>query len=339
MLLEIVAKWLGLLGESLAPAIPGLITSFFSVLVGALPFMVIAAFASATLEVFVSRDTIARMIPKNPILGILVAPVIGLAIPMCECGIVPVARRMIQKGIPGAAAITFMLANPIINPLSIYSTYLAFSNLNMPINMVWWRIGLGYFVAIAIGILMQTQLKRSQNDLILHESYSVPAAATMEGAQVDTCGCGDEHHAHDHHHAATGGEKVQDWLHHAATEFFDVAKYFIIGSGLAAISQALINRDTLAAIGGGMIVSVLVMMAFAYLVSICSEADAFVAAGYASTFMPGGLLAFLVAGPMTDVKNTMMMLSAFRRPFVIFLNIAIFGLVGLSAIALNFALR
>lgn len=328
MLLELFSKWLGLLGESVAPAMPAMITSFFSVLIGAMPFIVIAVFASALLEVYVSKDAIARLVPRNGVLGVLAAPLMGAFIPMCECGIVPVARRMVQKGVTGSAAITFMLANPILNPLAVYSTYLAFPMFR---EMVWWRIGMGYTVAVLIGLMIQFGLGRRQAEAILHDHDQV--AATAEHAH-DTCDCG---HDHDGRGADTRSpwEKFQSFLHHASTEFFDVSKYFIIGAGLAAISQAMISREILETIGGGVVLSVLIMIAFAFVICICSEADAFVAATFASTFTPGALLAFLVAGPMTDIKNTLMMLHAFRRNFVIFLNIAIIGLTALIAIGIN----
>jgi len=110
----------------------------------------------------------------------------------------------------------------------------------------------------------------------------------------------------------------------------------MIGAGIAAISQAMISRSFLEAIGGGMVLSVLVMTAFAFIICICSEADAFVAATFASTFTPGALLAFLVAGPMTDIKNTMIMADQFRRPFVIGLNVMIIGLTAAAGIGINY---
>lgn len=309
---------------------PAMFTSFMSVLVGALPFIVVAAMASAVLEVFVSRDAIARLAPRNQMLGILVAPLFGLLVPMCECGIVPVARRMIQKGVPGATAITFMLANPIINPLSIYSTYLAFPYAR---QMVWWRIGLGYAVSVLIGLIIRARPQTSQASQILHQSAIAETAATVEGGHACECG-------HDHGEGGHGGQtlaqKLQACLDHAASEFFDVLKFFIIGSALAAISQAVIDRRLIEAVGGGPITSVLIMLAFAYVICICSEADAFVASSFASSFTPGALLAFLVAGPMTDIKNTLMMASAFRRPFVVRLNILILGLTAIVTIGLNF---
>ncbi len=324
-------KWLGLLWESVAPALPALTTTFFSVLVGALPFMVIAAFASAILEVFVSKDRIARLVPRNGALGVLLAPLLGLVIPMCECGIIPVARRMVQKGVPAGAAITFMLANPILNPLSLYSTYLAFPFAR---QMLFWRAGLAYGISVVIGLLTLYLYRRAENGAILHPSHALPLAATLEGGIGCECG-----HGHHHHHAQSLGEKIQAVLDHAATEFFDVAKYFVIGATLAAISQALISREMLEAVGQGAVVSVLVMITFAFLLCICSEADAFVAAAFASTFTPGALLAFLVAGPMTDLKNTLMMASAFRRSYVIILNVAIIAVTALTTIVLNYVIN
>jgi uncharacterized membrane protein YraQ (UPF0718 family) len=316
------------LWDLVGSALPAISTSFFSVLVGALPFIVVAAFASAILEVYVSPDAIARLVPRNPLLGILLAPVFGLVFPMCECGIVPVARRMIQKGVPGATAIAFMLANPILNPLSIYATYLAFPFAR---SMVLWRVGLGYLVAVLIGLVVQRLGRgRAESEYLLHPSFAPSAAHAAD------CACGHDHHQHEHTHVAPARSRLLDCLNHATTEFFDVLKYFIIGSGLAAISQALLDRRTLEFVGSGRVMSVLVMIAFAYLICVCSEADAFVAASFTATFMPGALLGFLVAGPMTDIKNTMMMQSAFRRSFVLLLNGLIIGITAVLAIGLNF---
>lgn len=315
---EMFARWGQLLVEVTGPVLGAMATSFLSVMVGALPFMVIAAFASAILEVYVSKDAIARLMPKNHVLGVLLAPVLGLVVPMCECGIVPVARRMVQKGVPAPAAVTFMLANPILNPLTIYSTYLAFPYFR---DMVWLRLAMGYTVAVIIGLV----LARIKNLQILKDTRVEEAAA---------CECGHDH-GHDHRHQ-TGVQKFQACLEHAATEFFDVTKYFIIGAGLAAFAQVLIDRSLLEALGRDPVTSVLVMIAFAFVICICSEADAFVAATFASTFTPGALLAFLVSGPMTDMKNTLMMSSSFNRRFVWSLNAAIFTITAVLAIGVNY---
>lgn len=312
-----------LLWEAIAPGVRFFATSFLSVLIGALPFIVVAVLASAFLEVFVSREALARWIPRNPVLGVLLAPLAGMLIPMCECGIVPVARRLLVKGAPLPAAIAFMLANPILNPLVFLSTRLAFPTAP---HMVWWRMGLGYAVAVlaALGVAL---LARRPGRAYLRDAPAAPVA-WYDGAPLpiaggsgagDGCDCG---HGHDH-----GGQglrqKVYHLLEHAGDEFFSVGRFFITGAFLAALAQAFIGRSLLEAVGRGPVFSVLTMIAFAYVISICSEADAFVAATFASTFAPGALLAFLVFGPMSDIKNTMMMLSVFQRRFVVGLNIAL----------------
>lgn len=301
----------------IAPGLQFFATSFLSVLIGALPFIVVAVFASAFLEVFVSREALARWLPRNPVLGALVAPLIGMVIPMCECGIVPVARRLITKGAPLPVATAFMLANPILNPLVFLSTKLAFPNAP---HMVWWRMGLGYAVAVLTALAVAVVARRPGAAYLLatpsgpvafFDGAPLPIAG---GSDDGPCDCG-------HHHGRqTGAEKVRALFEHATDEFFSVGRYFIIGALLAALAQAFISRTLLESVGRGPLFSVLTMMVFAYLLSICSEADAFVAATFASTFAPGALLAFLVFGPMSDVKNTMMMLSVFRRRFVAGLN-------------------
>jgi uncharacterized membrane protein YraQ (UPF0718 family) len=321
------------------PQLQFFVTSLLSVLIGALPFLVVAVLASAFLETFVSRERLARLVPKNPVVGVLLAPLLGLLIPMCECGIIPVARRLMLKGVPLPVAVAFMLANPILNPLVILSTHLAFPN--MP-GMVWWRIGLGYGVAVGAALLISLWVRNAGSDVLLPPGGRGRLPA-MAGGQDDAasgqddaacahaaCGCGHDH-AHDHPQRQPLGERLHHLLVHAGDEFFTVGRYFVLGAVLAGLVQTFLQRSTLEAIGQGPVLSVLGLMGLAYLLSICSEADAFVAASFASTFTPAALLAFLVFGPMSDVKNTLMMLSVFNRRFVLALNLVLAGLVMLGA--------
>lgn len=323
-LVEYGGRTVQLVWETAAPGVQFFATSFLSVLIGALPFLVVAVFASAFLEVFVSREALARWIPRHPVLGVLVAPLAGMLIPMCECGIVPVARRLVLKGAPLPVATAFMLANPILNPLVILSTRLAFPTAP---HMVWWRLGLGYGVAVLAALAVAALARRPGTAYLIGAPArlrdGLPLPVTGGSGPEPACGCGDEHH-HGHAPAAAPlGARLRLLIEHAGDEFFTVGRYFIAGAFLAALAQAFIGRNVLEALGRGPLLSVVVMMAFAYLLSICSEADAFVAATFASTFSPGALLAFLVFGPMTDVKNTLMMLSVFRRRFVVGLNAAL----------------
>lgn len=112
-------------------------TVFLSVLIGAMPFLIVAALASAAIEVYVQPGVLARWLPRRLSRALFIAPLAGMAIPMCECGIVPVAGRLIRKGVPVPVAITFMLANPVLNPLVIYSTWLAFRTSGRSSGFAW----------------------------------------------------------------------------------------------------------------------------------------------------------------------------------------------------------
>ncbi len=313
-------------------------TSFLSVLIGALPFIVVAVFASAFLEVFVSRETLVRWIPKNPVLGALLAPLAGAVIPMCECGNVPVVRRLILKGAPLPAALSFMLANPILNPLVILSTSLAFP---FAPHMVWWRIGLGYVIAVIAAVTVGVLVRRPEIIMVRPAAggSDTACACGYEHAEDGGHGCGHDHAGHDHaghdHAREPLSRKIYRMFSHASDEFFSVGRYFILGAFVAGLAQSLISRPVLESVGRGPIVSVLVMVVFAYVICICSEADAFVAATFASTFSPGALLAFMVFGPMADLKNTLMQLSVFRRRFVVTFNLMLAALNLAAGILVN----
>ena len=110
---------------------------------------------------------------------------------------------------------------------------------------------------------------------------------------------------------------------HGTTELFEMSKYLMLGAFLTALIQTFVSQDSLSAIGQGPFISHVFMMGFAYLLSLCSTTDAFVAASFAKSFSPGSLLAFLVFGPMIDVKSTLMMLSIFKARFVLTLSIVV----------------
>ncbi len=274
-----------------------LIIIFLSILIEALPFVLIGVAISAVIHLYLSEDLVKRLLPRNRLLGLLPAALMGLIFPLCECGNVLIARRLVGKGVPLHLAITFMIAAPVINPVTIFSTYMAFPN--MP-QMVYYRVGGAYFVSVAVGIGLYLYLRKRDES---KELRPLPEA---------DCGC------------AAGDEKPRGaWGHlkavtsHAGEDFFTMGKFLILGAFLAALIQTQVSRDLLVEVGSGRLSSVLVMMVLAYGMSICSEADAFVAASFSGTFRPASLLAFMLYGPMTDIKNTLMMLACFRGRFTL----------------------
>lgn len=278
-------------------------TIFISILIESLPFVTLGVLISGIIQIFLTEEMIAKVIPKNRILAVLFASFLGFFFPSCECGIVPIVRRLTGKGVPISAGIAFMLTAPIINPVVLFATYIAFGS---DWKMAIYRTCGALFVSIAVGLLLAYFWKGNplKEEHIHHDHEH------------------DHSDDHDHHHDHSD-EKTSVWkkiwltLEHAVEEFFSMGKYLVIGSLIAAAVQTYIKTSTLVSIGHGKISSSLVMMALAFILSLCSEADAFIASSFRTTFATSSLLAFLVFGPMVDLKNLMMMLATFKKRLVL----------------------
>nr|WP_143804845.1 permease [Paraliobacillus ryukyuensis] len=273
-------------------------TIFISILIEALPFVLIGVFIAGIIQIFVTESHIKRCLPKNRYLAIVSSCFIGACFPACECGIVPIVRRLLGKGVPIYAGIGFMLTGPLINPMVILSTYMAFgNNLNMAIS----RMIIGFVLALMIAFIVSCFFRSNHLKIPAH--------------------FGQEHHDGHGHHSLM--YKLKDTVMHAIDEFFDIGKFLIVGALLAAFVQTFLSAEVLIDLGGGTASSTAVMMALAYLLSLCSEADAFIGVSFQHLFPPAAILSFLIYGPMLDLKNTMMMLSVFKARFVFVLLIVI----------------
>jgi len=271
-------------------------TIFISILIEALPFILLGVIISGIIQIFVTDEMMAKAIPKNKFGAIVLASVIGALFPACECGIVPITRRLMAKGVPLYAAIPFMLTGPIINPVVLFATFVAFGND--------WKImierGLvAFLVSLIVGLILAFQFKTPQ---VKNEIHVHTASKKMS-------------------------EKIGDALKHTIDEFFSVGKFVIIGGLIAAAMQTYVKTSTLIALGHGVVSSNVVMMGLSYILSLCSSADAFIASSFRSTFNDSAIIAFLVFGPMFDIKNTLMMLSQFKTKFVFSLFVYVFILV------------
>ncbi|MGG2090707.1 permease [Priestia aryabhattai] len=271
-------------------------TIFISILIEALPFILLSVIISGIIQIFVTDEMMAKAIPKNKFGAIVLASVIGALFPACECGIVPITRRLMAKGVPLYAAIPFMLTGPIINPVVLFATFVAFGND--------WKIMIergvvAFLVSLIVGLILAFQFKTPQvkNELHVHT-----APKKMS-------------------------EKIGEALKHTIDEFFSVGKFVIIGGLIAAAMQTYVKTSTLMALGHGAVSSNVVMMGLSYILSLCSSADAFIASSFRSTFNDSAIIAFLVFGPMFDIKNTLMMLSQFKTKFVFSLFAYVFILV------------
>ncbi|CAM4356220.1 MAG: permease [Paenibacillus macerans] len=286
-------------------------TMFISIFLEALPFILLGVISSSMLQWFVSERRLARIIPRNPLLGMLFASLGGMLFPICECGMVPVVRRLVAKGMPVYIATVFILSGPILNPVVLFATYTAFRN--RP-EVLYSRIGLAIIVSFVVGLIVYRFVRYNPLRLNLEALYDE----------------GPESIKHD-----TWTGKFTAFFIHTLNEFFEMSKYLAIGALITAIIHTFVNTGQLAAYGQGPVSSHLLMSGFAYLLSICSTSDAFVASSFVGTFSAGSLITFLVLGPMLDLKGTLMLLSAFKTKFVVTLAVAIPATVLVFSIGLD----
>ncbi|MDQ0339782.1 uncharacterized membrane protein YraQ (UPF0718 family) [Caldalkalibacillus uzonensis] len=276
-------------------------TIFLSIVIEAIPFILLGVFISGLIQVYVKEETIQRYLPQNAYAALFPAAVLGAVFPICECAIIPVVRRLILKGMPLHVGVVFLVGAPILNPVVFGSTFFAFRN---DLTVLYSRMVLAFILAMLIGLILYLIFKNS--DQLRRETS-------------DAHHSGHEHgHQHNQQTLAPGPlAKLKQTMYHAADEFFDMGKYLIAGAFVAGVVQTFLDRQLLLAIGDNEWSSTMVMMAFAYLLSLCSEADAFVAASFGSMFTTGSLVAFLVYGPMLDLKNTVMLFAYFKLRFAL----------------------
>ncbi|TYP76410.1 permease [Paenibacillus methanolicus] len=304
-------------------------TVFVSIFLEALPFILLGSLVSSALHLYVSEDMVRRWLPRSPLLGIIYACALGILLPICECGMIPIMRRLIRKGMPVYIGVTYILAAPIINPVTYAATSMAF-----PANpsMAAMRLALAFVVASAVGLVLFRTVRR--NPLKADAGGQAPAHR-HEHDHDHAHGHADTHdHEHDHVYESAG-RKAAGVFTHAADEFFEMGKYLMLGAFLTACVQTFISREDLLTLSGGTFGAHAFMMGFAYLISLCSTSDAFIAASFRGTFPPSALLAFLVFGPMIDFKNTLMLLSVFRGRFVAQLIALVTAAVLILSLILN----
>jgi uncharacterized membrane protein YraQ (UPF0718 family) len=270
-------------------------TVFLGIFIEAAPYLLLGTLASGLVEVFVDQNQMSKWVSHRPVAAAVGGAFMGMVFPVCECGVVPLTRRLFNKGLPLSAGISFLLAAPVLNPIVVFSTASAFGWG----NMLFWRMGISLVISIIVGLVFSIE-KDPAN--ILRPVLTL---------------------SHDHDHTLKANATLTEKFHHAflvtADEFFEMGRYLIIGSMLAAGLQTFIPQSALLAIGSGPVLSVLVMLVLAIVLSICSTVDAFVALGFMGTFSFGSVLSFLVFGPMVDIKSVIMYLQVFRRRPVTYL--------------------
>lgn len=334
------------------------LTLFFSLLVEAMPFLLLGVLFSSVLLLFVDERKLVAAVPRNPLLAALAGSLIGCLFPVCECGNVPVARRLIVQGAPASMAIGFLLAAPTVNPIVFWATWTAFRD--QP-EVVFFRVGFTLLIASLIGWIFSTQVDlRPLLQPTVSRTMPIPPEAEtpksnrsgepgstllqsgtfllgesgqplrLDGSQLQAATL------------AANPALSRPWfdrlpllLDNVVQELRELGGVLVMGAAIASLIQVLVPREVILGLGQGTVTSILAMMLLACVVSICSTVDSFFALSFASTFTTGSLLAFLVFGPMIDLKNIALLWSVFRTRAIVYLFFLAGQLTFLLALLVN----
>ncbi|MGW9021540.1 permease [Leucobacter chromiiresistens] len=299
-------------GASDALALPEALADFvalsLSVFIESLPFVFLGILLSTVVQVWVPQSVIDRVLPRNAALRRAVLSVTGVLLPVCECGNVPLARGLMLRGFTVSEAATFLLAAPVLNPVTIITTYHAFGWSD---GILAARIIGGFVIANLAGWLLS---RSAQQSALLADGFRAQCA-------------------HGHEHARQS--RMQRSLVGIAEETSALMPALVIGSALAGAIQVGAPRDLLLALGSHPLWSVLALMLLAFIISICSSVDAFFILSLSATFLPGSIVAFLLFGAMMDVK----MLALLRTTFTARALALLTGLVALCCLVIGWGLN
>ena len=335
-------------------------TLFISLLVEAMPFLLIGVLLSSGLILFLDNNPLIQKMPKNPIVGSLIGSIFGFCFPVCECGNIPVARSFLLQGLPTSVAVSFLLAAPTINPVVLWSTHVAFRG--QP-EVFWLRIIFSLTIAIAVGcifsfqsdarpllqpilakrltVLMkqQEQAKIAKMNNSQKENYSLLQSGSFLISDQGKTLKMDESLIQSSpvkNSSSKWREKVNLFLTSVHNELKELGAVLILGSAIAASIQVFVPREVILSIGQDTITSIVAMMILAAVVSICSTVDSFFVLSFASTFTTSSLVAFLVFGPMIDIKAIGLMLSIFKPRMIIYLMIIAAQLTFILTLSYNY---
>lgn len=320
------------------------LTLFLSLLVEALPFLLLGILLSSVLLLFVDEQALIRRLPRSPLLGALVGSCIGFLFPVCECGNVPVARRLLLQGLPPSVAIGFLLAAPTINPIVIWATWTAFRD--QP-EIVVFRILFSLAIATIIGWVFSFQkdltpfLQPTVTSLMRRPQPQATAVPALLQSGTYLLGTPGQPLAMETLTLAPPTatipwqQRLPQILENVVQEFRELGGILVLGSLVATVIQVAAPRELILSLGQGPVISIVAMMILGTVISICSTVDAFFALAFAATFTPGSILAFLVLGPMVDLKGLGLLLTIFRPRALIYIFLLVAQLTFSLCLFLN----
>ncbi|QCH14447.1 permease [Synechococcus sp. CB0101] len=270
---------------------------FQGLLLEALPFLLIGVLIAGLARWLAPGGRWLQRLPRQPLLAPLSGAALGFALPACECGNVPVARRLLAGGAPLGSALGFLFAAPVLNPIVLASTWAAFPD--QP-----WLLAARPLAALVVALALSALLQQLPEGALLEPALLEERRLSQPLEQVGLLErrSGLVGSVAPMPPPAAERPHLASVLDHSSREFLDLAGLLVLGCAIAAVVQTLLPRTWLLAVGGAPTLSVLSLMLMAVVVSVCSSVDAFLALGFAAQITPGALLAFLVLGPVVDLK-------------------------------------
>jgi len=297
--------------------------AFLSIMLEGVPFILLGTLASGAIAAFLPGTLLARWLPKNPIAAVMLSGLMGALFPLCECGVVPVIRRLLKKGLPLACGLTYMLSAPIVNLVVVISTYAAFTG-QQPGLMTSMRLLVGYIAAVIAGLVV---LKLPERWVLRPGVIEKPKPFKRTGltiaGQVEPTSSGIEVEQ-----TLTFRQKLGLAVNTTVIDFLQVAFYLAIGAALTALFKVFVDQSAITPLAFNEPAAIATMMILAMILSLCSTSDAFIAATFV-IFPMASKLAFLTFGPMFDLKLIFLYRVVFRGRFILWLGIGLFFLIGL----------
>lgn len=295
---------------SLPNQVQDLLTLSISVIIESLPFVILGILLSILVQVWIPDHWIMRILPRNAALRRAAISLLGIFLPVCECGNVPLARGLIVKGFTVSESMTFLLAAPIVNPITILTTGQAFG---FDSGVFIARLVGGFAIANIIGWLFS---RHPDQDALLTDRFAAECRLP-------------DPHEHDQ-------SRWQKSIELFTKESGVIMPALFIGSFIAGLVQVGVPRAVLLGLGGNPVWSILAMMALAFVISVCSNVDSFFILPFASTFMPGSIAVFLVFGPIIDIKMLTLMRTTFTMRVLVQLTVVVGLLSALIGLVVNY---
>ena len=308
LLILTAIKLTNTIATSVTDTFSDFLTITTGIIVSALPFAVLGVAISVLLQRYVPVDLIHKILPHNTMLRRLSLSMFGLFMPVCECGNVPVARGMINRGISPSDSLSFLLAAPSVNIITILVTYQAFKPDS---SFVIVRVIATLFIANLTAWIVS---KCIAEEKILNQDFAA------------TC------------HTDATKQTISDMTTSFTDELWTIIKLLAVGSMLAAIIQVLVPREAIESLAGNYLVSSLAMLLLAVVISICSSVDSFFALAYVNIFSKGSIITFLLAGPMVDVKMIALLKTTYSKKAIALISFVVLSMSYLTGVILDYAI-